>query len=384
MAAGLKPRVHPRCCSRQHTSTSSPATRNCGSNPPIAWRQALRNAMLQPGICSASRSERRTCVGLPGALATQSAIGPSPTGAILGPPIRTNLSKEEFVQRSTKTAAAGVGSRSGGDPISLQGHLYARCCCVRSVCVDPVADTGRSCTAAPVTLPLLLVSGQAVEDSLVLCVHGFPARCVACARLLLLPRTCASTQVASPSPTQRPLDRLTLEQLRRVRPFAARVHLAARTHASLNQCESRADAAMTSQCIHQQPGGVAHDLGQLDQAALRVVPGEEHDQPVLEQQSDQLRIQLTQHAPRVAGPPLVDASVRLPQFVEQLNGTITNDKFCLSRMGRLHLSWWRLPRSSHAPVKTETRYPSDVNEMHCCHQEGTHEETSMDHKESHH
>ena len=83
--------------------------------------------------------------------------------------------------------------------------------------------------------------------------------------------------------------------------------------------ESNNIKGMTSQRIHQQPGGVAHDLGQLDQAAVRIVPGEEHDQPVLQQHADQLGIHLTQDAPRVAGAPLVDASVRLPQFVEYLH-----------------------------------------------------------------
>ena len=28
---------------------------------------------------------------------------------------------------------------------------------------------------------------------------------------------------------------------------------------------------------------------------------------------------------------------------EKLNGLLTNDKFCLSRYGRLHLNWWRRP-----------------------------------------
>ena len=42
--------------------------------------------MLQPGMCSATLSERRTWTGPPGALATQSAIGPSPAGAMFGPP----------------------------------------------------------------------------------------------------------------------------------------------------------------------------------------------------------------------------------------------------------------------------------------------------------
>jgi hypothetical protein len=27
----------------------------------------------------------------------------------------------------------------------------------------------------------------------------------------------------------------------------------------------------------------------------------------------------------------------------ELNGMITNDKFCLTRWGQLHLSWWRRP-----------------------------------------
>ena len=33
----------------------------------------------------------------------------------------------------------------------------------------------------------------------------------------------------------------------------------------------------------------------------------------------------------------------LPSNFDQLNGLITNDKFCLIRRGRLTLSWWRRP-----------------------------------------
>jgi len=33
------------------------------------------------------------------------------------------------------------------------------------------------------------------------------------------------------------------------------------------------------------------------------------------------------------------------RFLEALfNGLITNDKFCCTRWGTLHLSWWRRPR----------------------------------------
>jgi hypothetical protein len=38
--------------------------------------------------------------------------------------------------------------------------------------------------------------------------------------------------------------------------------------------------------------------------------------------------------------------MKTPAFLvrkEGFNGMITNDKFCLTRWGQLHLSWWRRP-----------------------------------------
>ena len=64
-----KPSVQPRSWRRQQMSTSSPATRNCGSKPPTASRASFQNAMLQPGMCSAILSETRTWIGPPGPLA---------------------------------------------------------------------------------------------------------------------------------------------------------------------------------------------------------------------------------------------------------------------------------------------------------------------------
>ena len=49
-------------------------------------KSALRNAMLHPGMCSASQSEMRTCTGPPGALAIDAASSPSLGGAMFGPP----------------------------------------------------------------------------------------------------------------------------------------------------------------------------------------------------------------------------------------------------------------------------------------------------------
>src|SRR5207249_466244 len=49
-APGEYPMTPPRSRSRQHTSTSSPALRNLGSNPPIASSASFQNAMLHPGM----------------------------------------------------------------------------------------------------------------------------------------------------------------------------------------------------------------------------------------------------------------------------------------------------------------------------------------------
>jgi hypothetical protein len=49
-------------------------------------------------------------------------------------------------------------------------------------------------------------------------------------------------------------------------------------------------------------------------------------------------------------------------------------KFCMSRTGRLRLSWWRLPLSARQAVE----YPSEGTNTERCPQEDTHEETAVD------
>ena len=63
---------------------------------------------------------------------------------------------------------------------------------------------------------------------------------------------------------------------------------------------------------------------------------------------------------------------------DQLNGIIINNKFCMSRTGRLKLSWWRLPLRARAEVSNEVESSCEGNTRHCCPQEETHEETTMD------
>lgn len=60
------------------------------------------------------------------------------------------------------------------------------------------------------------------------------------------------------------------------------------------------------------------------------------------------------------------------------NGTITNDKFCLSRHLRLHLSHWRLAKRSQPGVAASLSYPSVRDESTFRHRGGNNEETSMD------
>src|SRR5438034_7844906 len=60
------------------------------------------------------------------------------------------------------------------------------------------------------------------------------------------------------------------------------------------------------------------------------------------------------------------------------NGTITNDKFCLSRHVRLHLSHWRLAQRSQQAMTARLSYPCDRDESRLRHRGGSNEATSMD------
>ncbi len=76
---------------------------------------------------------------------------------------------------------------------------------------------------------------------------------------------------------------------------------------------------MACQRFHERPAGITHHFGQFHQTALGVVPGEEHDQPVLQQYGDQLGIQFTQDAPGIGGVPLIHLAMLFPQFVQQFH-----------------------------------------------------------------
>jgi len=69
---------------------------------------------------------------------------------------------------------------------------------------------------------------------------------------------------------------------------------------------------------------------------------------------------------------------------EHFNGTITNDKFCMSRTGRLQLSWWRLPLRARETVTNGVESSSEGNAWEHHPQEETHEQTTMESSASPH
>ena len=79
-----------------------------------------------------------------------------------------------------------------------------------------------------------------------------------------------------------------------------------------------------------------------------------------------------------SGPPDLQAQLAFEQLERQFNGTITNDKFCMSRTGRLQLSWWRLPLRARETVTNGVESPSEVNTSDRAPEKEMYEETAME------
>ncbi len=99
----------------------------------------------------------------------------------------------------------------------------------------------------------------------------------------------------------------------------ALVHLTARAHPATNEPQGGPHGPFARQRVHQRPTHIPHHLRQFDQAALRVMPGEQHDQLLLQQHPDQFSIQFTQHAPGIARTPFVHLAKLFPEFVQQFH-----------------------------------------------------------------
>ncbi len=100
-------------------STSSPATLNCGSKPPTASSASRRKAMLHPGMCSATSSESRTCVGPPGAWATALSMMPASSRDEVGAADPGVVGGLEGVREETEPVAVGPGVVVGeGDDLA--------------------------------------------------------------------------------------------------------------------------------------------------------------------------------------------------------------------------------------------------------------------------
>src|SRR5215469_6117003 len=112
--------------------------------------------------------------------------------------------------------------------------------------------------------------------------------------------------------TQSPVRRATLEELSRIGMLAALVHLATGTHPTLDALQNRAKRAAAGQSLEERTGSIANHLRQLHETALFILPGEQDDEPVLQEQSNQLGIQFTEHTPRVDRLPFINLPILLP------------------------------------------------------------------------
>src|SRR5215207_5061056 len=58
---------------------------------------------------------------------------------------------------------------------------------------------------------------------------------------------------------------------------------------------------------------------------------------------------------------LVDSVILLLLALARRDGLVTTDKFCLSRFGRLKLSWWRFPLRLRARPQVNCPSPQEVS-----------------------
>ena len=99
---------------------------------------------------------------------------------------------------------------------------------------------------------------------------------------------------------------------------------------------------------------------------------------LLEPPSDQVQMQHATHSFPIFEHQAVQTQALLDPLEKQLNGIIVNNKFCMSRIGRLQLSWWRLPLHARTVVSKEVESPCEDNKRERCSREETHEKTTMD------
>src|SRR5258708_5185342 len=134
----------------------------------------------------------------------------------------------------------------------------------------------------------------------------------------------------------------------------ALVHVATRLHAPLNEPQGRAQRAISSQGFHQGVGAIAHHLGEFDQTALSVLPGKEHDQPVLQYHPNQLGIQFTHRSPGMGSAPFIHMGILLPELVKQFH----LPAFARASPGRLErAAAWQAHRSPGSSSPPSARSP---------------------------
>jgi hypothetical protein len=72
----------------------------------------------------------------------------------------------------------------------------------------------------------------------------------------------------------------------------ARIHATTSPHTTSKSQDGSMKAAIASKSLHQGETAVTDDLSQFDQTALLILPSQEDNEPMLEQNPDQFGIQL--------------------------------------------------------------------------------------------
>lgn len=99
----------------------------------------------------------------------------------------------------------------------------------------------------------------------------------------------------------------------------ARIEPRAAMSRPLHLVEDEAHGQVACECIGEHDGMGTHDFGGFDQGAMGFMPTTDDQNPMLDEQANQLGVDFTENAPRVFAAPRIQETVLFPEFEEQFN-----------------------------------------------------------------
>ncbi len=129
-------------------------------------------------------------------------------------------------------------------------------------------------------------------------------------------------------------------QLARVGPFLTRIEARAVLSRVVNLLQDERQRNGLDQPIGQHDGMAPDGFGRLKQRAVRLVPATGEQQPMLDEQANQLGKQLAQNAHGLVGAPFIDFALLFEQFNQQLHlpaQAQEHQRFGQGEQGRRHI-----------------------------------------------